>query len=355
MPSPAAARVPELLAEVLGVLDVGVAVAGPDGRLVLVNRALPALLGLTGDGRLADPLGMTLPEIGAALVARDARAAAAALAWPPPERPQQFGLPDGRSVQAAWHRLGDDGDRVLVVRDVTLQARVRRRVREHNRALAEKVAEKTELVAALCHELRTPLTSTNTMLDLMADTPVAPEMAGLLDVVRRNAARIGDVVDELSTLNALEQGSVGLDLRPVDLPALLRGAVERWNARQAGGAPVTLAVQAPGDGPITADPAWLDALAERLLSVAVASSGDGPVRVAAAPGPDGWLVRVPLHEQLTSNRLFTATGGARTSTALMLARAVVTRHGGSLRMATGPDGGAIEMRLPREAPGDPRA
>ncbi|WP_344617250.1 PAS domain-containing sensor histidine kinase [Dactylosporangium salmoneum] len=362
MPATEAAKVaaapglaPSLLPEVLGVLDVGVAVAGPDGRLVLVNRAMPALLGLSGDGRLADPLGMALSEVGEALAAHDARAAAAALTWPPPEHPQQLRLPDGRSVQAAWHRLSGDGCWVLVVRDVTLQAQIRQRLREHNRALAEKVAEKTELVAALCHELRTPLTSTNTMLDLMPDASAAPEMADLLDVVRRSAARIGDVVDELSTLNALEQGSVGLDLRPVDLPALLRGAVERWNARQAGGAPVTLAVEAPGDGPITADPAWLDALVERLLSVAVASAGDGPVRVAAAPGPGGWLVRVPLHEQLTSNRLFTATGGARTSTALMLARAVVARHGGSLRMATGPDGGAIELRLPREAPRDPRA
>jgi hypothetical protein len=84
--------------------------------------------------------------------------------------------------------------------------------------------------------------------------------------------------------------------------------------------------------------------------VAVASAGDAPVEVAASGGVDGWLVRVPLHEQLTSNRLFTSTGGARTSTALMLARAVVARHGGTLRMATGERGGAIELRLPPQAP-----
>ncbi|MER7004213.1 HAMP domain-containing sensor histidine kinase [Dactylosporangium sp. NPDC000555] len=352
---------PDLLAEVIGVLDVGVAVAGPDGRLVLVNRAVPELLGLVGQGRLADPLGMTLSEIAEALTARGAPALAAALSWPPPPRPQQLCLPDGRSVQAAWHRLepdapGEPGDGgwVLVVRDVTLQSQVRRRLREHNRALAQKVAEKTELVSALCHELRTPLTSTSTMLELMPDAAAAAGVGELLDVVRRNAARIGDVVDELSTLNALEQGQVELDVRPVPLDGLLREAVARWNAREPAAAPVTLAVDGEPRATIAADPAWLAALFERLLSVAVASAGDAPVRVTATAGPDGWLVRLPLHEQLTSNRLFTATGGARTSTALMLARAVVARHGGTLRTATAGGGGAIELRLPREGRAGPR-
>ncbi|WP_433607833.1 histidine kinase dimerization/phospho-acceptor domain-containing protein [Dactylosporangium sp. CA-139114] len=333
------------VAEVLDVLDVGVAVAGPGGRLVRVNGALPGLLGL----RAADVApGRAVSALAGDLRARGAHTVAAALAWPPVTHPRQLRLDGGRSVQAAWHRL--ESGWVLVVRDVTLQAQMRQRLREHNRALAEKVAEKTELVAALCHELRTPLTSTNTVLELLPDTSAQPDLSELLDVVRRNAARIGDVVDELSTLNALEQGSVGLDVRPVDLGALLRGAVAAWNARQGPAAPVTVGVTDPGRLTITADPVWLDALVERLLSVAVASAGDAAVHVSAESSADGWLVRVPLHEQLTSNRLFTATGGARTSTALMLARAVVARHGGTLRMATSEDGGAMELRLPREAP-----
>jgi signal transduction histidine kinase len=338
--------------EVLDVLDVGVGVVGTDGRLVQANRALSELLGLTGSSMLP---GRAVTDIADALNAQGAHAAAAALAWPPSGHPRQLRLAGGRSVQAAWHRL--EAGWVLVLRDVTMQAQVRRRLREHNRALAEKVAEKTELVAALCHELRTPLTSTNTMLELIPDTSAMPgagsELGDLLDVVRRNAARIGDVVNELSTLNALEQGSVGLDVRPVDLGALLRDAVAAWNARQDSAPPVTLGVDDPKHVTITADPAWLDALVERLLSVAVASAGDTPVHVTAVASADGWLVRVPLHEQLTSNRLFTATGGARTSTALMLARAVVARHGGTLRMATAEGGGAVEVGLPNEAPAGP--
>ncbi|MFI5912577.1 histidine kinase dimerization/phospho-acceptor domain-containing protein [Dactylosporangium sp. NPDC051541] len=339
-------------AEVLDVLDVGVAVTGPDGRLAQVNRALPGLLGLSA-AQLRP--GTSVAELAGALTAHGAHAAARVFAWPPaehPPHPQPLRLTGGRSVQAAWHHL--DAAWVLVVRDVTPQAQSRQRLREHNRALAEKAAEKTELVSALCHELRTPLTSTNTMLDLLPDVSGVPDLPELLDVVRRNAARIGDVVTELSTLNALEQGAVGLDARPVDLGTLLRGAVAAWNARPDTAPLVTLAVEDPGHLTITADPAWLEALAERLLSVAVASAGDTPVHVTAQASGDGWLVRVPLHEQLTSDRLFTATGGARTSTALMLARAVVARHGGTLRMASARGGGAVEVRLPKEPPAAPR-
>ncbi|GAA3305451.1 MULTISPECIES: sensor histidine kinase [Dactylosporangium] len=336
------------IAEVLDVLDVGVAVAGPDGRLAQVNRALPGLLGCSAAEVRPD---VPVEELAAALADRGDHPAAAVLAWPPVEHPHQLRLAGGRSVQAVWHRL--DAAWVLVVRDVTLQAQIRRRLREHNRALAEKVAEKTELVAALCHELRTPLTSTSTVLELLPDISGVPDLPDLLDVVRRNAARIGDVVTELSTLNALEQGAVALDVRPVDLGSLLADAVAAWNTRAAPAPPVTLSVDDPARLTITADPVWLESLAERLLSVAVASAGDTPVHVTARAAGDGWLVRVPLHEQLTSNRLFTATGGARTSTALMLARAVVARHGGTLRVASADGGGAVEVHLPKEAPHGP--
>lgn len=177
--APSATMSAELNAAVLDRVPVGVLVVDPSGRVVLANPAAVALVPEVAPdqvvgGHLADlPAGAVLRAADAAR--RDRTIARAA-------------LPDGRTIEAAWHQVPldpdrDDGGRVhlLTLTDVTSSVRVREQARRHNRELAELAATKTELVAVLLHELRTPLTTLSTAVECLTD-PADPATGAAYDL-----------------------------------------------------------------------------------------------------------------------------------------------------------------------------
>jgi signal transduction histidine kinase len=248
-------------------------------------------------------------------------------------------------VQGVWHELGaaeyGGRARMLVVADVTADAAIRRRLREHNRALAELVAARTELVTALLHELRSPLTSMSAMLDLLPGPTGQADVDAVLDVVVRNTGRLNAAVEEMATISGLETNTVDLDLADVDVAALVETAVTRWKDD------VRVTADVTGGPPLQGDPGWLAELVDRLIAVAVTTAPPrSTVTVQAAPDDDGWRLAVPVTSDQTADRLFTSAQGRGTATALMLARAVVARHNGTLRVVPGPDASAMVVRLP---------
>jgi signal transduction histidine kinase len=248
-------------------------------------------------------------------------------------------------VEGVWHELtGDDGTplRALVVRDLTGGTEVRRRLREHNRALAELVATKTELVSALLHEVRTPLAAARSMAELLPGTLDDPLLDDALRGVLRNLDRIADVTGEIATVSGIENGTVDLDLRPLDLPGLLSGV--------AAGQEGTAIAAHPGEGLVVADADRLAEVFDRLIA-AVRAIGGRKVLLGVSQAAGEWRVALPLPPDTPADQLFTATGTRSNATALMLARAVVGRHGGTVGVETDETGPALTVRLPAPPPG----
>jgi signal transduction histidine kinase len=305
-PTPASAAA---LAEAL---PIGVLLAGEDGSVRYANPALREIFGAPVPATLAD------------LASHDPFRPAAALWRAADDRRQRCKLPDGRVLEGTWRRL-DDG-RSMAITAATSDALIRRRLREHNRALAELVATKTELVSALLHELRTPLTAARTMASLLPGPPEDPVMSALA----RNLGRLEEVTREIATISGIENGTLELRTESVDLDRLLGEVAARLG----------LLVSGPGGSVLSGDPVLLAEVFERLITAVRAVGGGDEI----AAGPDGthWRLSLRLPPDTPTDRLFTATGGHGNATALMFARAVIGRHDGSV----GIEHGQLAVRLP---------
>jgi two-component system phosphate regulon sensor histidine kinase PhoR len=109
-----------------------------------------------------------------------------------------------------------DGGVVAVLRDLTETERVEKTRRD--------------FIANVSHELRTPLTSIQGYSETLLDT--VPENSGstreFLEIIRKNAARMGRLTEDLLTLARVESGETRFDTEPVPPVELLHDAEESF-------------------------------------------------------------------------------------------------------------------------------
>ncbi len=111
----------------------------------------------------------------------------------------------------------------------------------HDSTEIERV-EKTrrDFIANVSHELRTPLTSVQgyaeTLLDMEAHPGAAASRIEFLEVIRKNASRMGRLTEDLLVLARVESGEQAFKMRPILPEQLLEDAVQsfRENARALG-------------------------------------------------------------------------------------------------------------------------
>tara|TARA_R110002051_G_scaffold17586_2_gene51312 strand:+ start:168519 stop:169823 length:1305 start_codon:yes stop_codon:yes gene_type:complete len=104
-----------------------------------------------------------------------------------------------------------DGDRLMVVRDVT---------RLHNLEQMRK-----DFVANVSHELRTPLTVVVGYLETLQDSdePLNPRWKRALHQMQQQAARMQSLLNDLLMLARLETADQVIEEKPVDIGLMLQG------------------------------------------------------------------------------------------------------------------------------------
>jgi len=202
-------------AAVLASMSEGVAVVDHRERILFVNGAFAEAVGPSDEFRGRPLLEIVrhpslIEAVGAALSSAQTVRAEVEFGT---IRPRTFAVTAAPVTATAARGV------VLVLHDVT-EIRRLERVRR-------------DFVANVSHELRTPLTTiqgfAETLLGGAQDDPKARQK--FLEIIRDHAARLSRITDDLLKLSAIEGGSMGFQMEPVDLPRLVEHCIEAVSLR----------------------------------------------------------------------------------------------------------------------------
>jgi PAS domain S-box-containing protein len=337
-------------------LPDGVLVAGPDGRVVVLNPAAERLLGTTADAALGRDYRDVLPLTDS--TGHDWWACTDPYEGLHSRRRQpecQLVRPDGSEllVTAAYVR---GADRRLVRLVVALRdTRARERL-ERSRA---------NLVSTVAHELRSPLTSVKgfTATLLAKWERFSDEQKKLmLQTVNADADRVTRLITDLLDVSRIDAGRLEMRKQVVDIPDAVRRIVD---GHVAGGEPESrFDVRSSGPLPeMWVDPDKLQQVIGNLVENALRHGAGtvtitvGPVEVDGVPGAE--VTVSDQGEGIPENvvpRVFARfwRGGDRrggTGLGLYIVKGLVEAHGGSVSVRGGPDGGAqFRFGLPAGTP-----
>lgn len=204
-------------------------------------------------------------------------------------------------------------------------------------------------VAAVSHELRTPLTSISGFVEMLEDEEDSLGEAGrsYLDVIRRGTKRLQRIVEDLLLVAQIEADRLELRTGPTDLTRIVAEAVEgvRPLAEEK---EIALELDTNGALLLDADAGRLGQVLDNLVSNALKFTLPGGSVAVSVRQDDGRAVvevedtgiGVPQDEvgQLFS-RFYRASSATRraipgTGLGLVIARAIVEAHHGSIALAS---------------------
>ncbi|HUS16180.1 MAG TPA: ATP-binding protein, partial [Chloroflexia bacterium] len=219
-------------------------------------------------------------------------------------------------------------------------------------------------LAVISHELQTPLAVIRGYAELLADNAASMPPAQVqrqLSVVAEESARLSTMVASLLDASRIGAGGLELNREPVDIPRLVRRAVQKMEVL---GTQHTFVVALPDDlPPVLADEARVEQVLINLLDNAVKySPAGGRITITGDLHSDAVIVHisdegigVPEAERARifarfarlDSRLVRQMKGV--GLGLYIARAIITAHGGRIWVDAAPAGGAqFSFSLPRQ-------
>jgi signal transduction histidine kinase len=229
---------------------------------------------------------------------------------------------------------------------------------EQNERLVELDQLKDEFVSMVSHELRTPLSAVTGYVELLLEDETDEQAHRYLEIAKRNAERLRDLVDDLLFAARLQVGGlVELERGPVDLALLAREAVETA-APGADAAGVELRLSADAELPvIDGDADRLARLLANLVSNAIKfTPGGGRVEIALRADGGSVLLevsdtgtgipedeRAKLFERFFRSQAVLDRRVPGSGLGLYICKAIVDAHGGRIAIRSVVDRGTVVL------------
>ena len=315
----------------------GVIVVDPQGRLQLVNDAARQMLKL-------DTAAMGRPYVETIRHPAIAELLGAALAGRTPEALQLSPPRDAsRTITARAAPAPEQAAHgaVMVLHDITELRR------------ADQI--RRDFVANVSHELRTPLTAIRGYVEALEDGAGPEDSQRFLEIIGRHTQRMERLVSDLLRLARLDAGQETLDIVPCDTLTLIHAVVGDVSPSLESRRQRVEIEVAPGAETVRGDPAKLhDALRNLVANASTYAPESTVVRVEARP-VDGRVALavsdegpgIPEEDLLRVFERFYRVDKSRardpggTGLGLAIVRHLAELHGGSVRAANMPGGGAI--------------
>ncbi len=259
-------------------MQEGVLVLDAERRVVLVNRALREILLLSRQIIGRPWLEVLRNAELASLVARTVDEAS-----PQAGEIVTEGLKPRRLLVQASPLGENAGGVVVVFVDVTEVRRLE--------------SLRRDFVANVSHELRTPVTAIRSAAETLRASALAdPEMAiKFIDIVDRNAARLGDLVEDLLDLTRIESNEYKLALEPLPVHQVASDCLSLFRDR-ADKKRLQLVARVPDALPnVRADRRALEQVLTNLIDNAVKYCPDGK-EIAIAAEENGDLIRLTVRD-----------------------------------------------------------
>lgn len=225
----------------------------------------------------------------------------------------------------------------------------------------EQAAVKT-LIADISHQTRTPIANLLLYASLLSESGLSPRQQEQAQALTVQAEKLSFLIQALVKASRLEAGIVSLTPAPNPVGTLLAGAAEQ-EERAARARQVTITA-APFHGTADFDPRWTGEALGNVVNNAVKYTPAGGTVTISAQMLDSFCrvdvtdtgPGIPESEQgEIFNRFFR---GREVSAAeglglgLYLAREILNRQGGYIKVASRPgEGSVFSLYLPRETPG----
>lgn len=241
------------------------------------------------------------------------------------------------------------------------------------RAEAEAASRaKDDFIATLAYQLRAPLTPVLGWSRILQSKALnQTQIAHALDVIDRNVQAQQRLVDEVLDVSRALQGKIHLNVRPVEISALVKSAFDTVAPQaSARGVGIQIAAQSASDIFVNGDADRLHQVLSNVLSNAITSTPmDGHVDVTVTAGDTETTIEVADSSESIDPSLLpyaiqsgqgpngpVARRKKGAGMGLAVARHLVELHGGTITATSpGPGRGShVSIMLPRVAAGECR-
>ena len=219
-----------------------------------------------------------------------------------------------------------------------------------------------EFLSNVSHELRTPLTAIIAFVETLEDGAMEDSESNrrFLSIIRKNAERMHNLIDDILELSAIEAGMVEVAIEPVRLRALV-GDVLNALASRAAARRVTLNNAVAADAIVFADERRLEQMLTNLVDNAIKfNREDGSVTIRHERGAERDRITVtdmgdgipPEHVKRIFERFYRVDrarsremGG--TGLGLAIVKHLARAHGGDVGVQSTPgEGSTFAIELP---------